>query len=61
MTTAGVVAGSGVETGAGTVAAADTVSAVVMTESGHVLRYEYRYRWTQLGEDASITAVSLSG
>lgn len=44
-----------------TVASADTVSAVVMTESGHVLRYEYRYRWTQLGEDASITAVSLSG
>lgn len=44
-----------------TVASADTVSAVVMTESGHVLRYEYRYRWTQLGEDASITAVALSG
>lgn len=44
-----------------TVASANTVSAVVMTESGHVLRYEYRYRWTQLGEDASITAVSLSG
>ena len=44
-----------------TFASANTVSAVVMTEIGHVLRYEYRYRWTQRGEDASITAVSLSG